>query len=1666
MSDGQLYKNRPKQNTSWLHSEPSRRARRPSSVSPVRVIEEAVSDIRESVRRNLETRYSSESSPEHELHPNVVIEREFSFDNVDINITTDNNRRDENGPHPTYARSESIESRISHRGEFSLTSYDSSVFNPEEFYLEQRTDMATQPPNTPREGTSGERPVTSADIDAEINRLRMTTTHSHRGQEQIRTCQDTRDSVLDQILEGIRGLQDRVSRLEVTNYDYYARPVRRENNHALLNLTYGRTTEDVRNQHDPINSYIKLKEARDMIPEIDGTSRNQIQKFLNASTYAMSEINPAEEKSLLKAILCTKLTGKAMHDFQTRDIRSFAQLKQEIEMCYLAKRSTTHIQREFNMLQQKHGENAREYGLRVDKLAMELYQSMVEGREQTNEQRKAILDTIQELALENFQLGLREEIQTIVRSRNYSNLAAAILGATAEEKLKGPSSRTSYTNKNKEQDQSRQGRHPAVQCQKCGKLGHLGRDCRTSRYANRFTLPKAEKTANVNNVDKYCTYCKRTGHKRDECWSLNGRPEKEQLRRSKRDIGKGKHVNTTVKVRKSKLPMRSEESFSSSSDEEEKPKTKATRAAREHQVTQVTDSGTGAGLHFITLPIQETKKGKMSFLLDTGATLTLIKVGHLKGDTLIREKQLALTGVTGHKIYTLGKIRATVTLGKREIRHTMHVVKDDFPIDYEGILGIDFLTKQRAKCDHGRRQVRIGDETFKLHPFKKMTLTPHSETIVQAVANRNRIGIVSSEETKPGIFIGSCLVEPKDYTCPISIINTTKESVEITTPLVTVDEIRVSDRASILALQHAEYENYESIEERKDNLRKQLRLGHLNREEKRAVEEICEDFCDIFHLEKDILTCTTAIAHEIKTRVDSAPVNVRPYRLPEKHKEEVNRQITNMLNDEIIRPSMSQWNAPLLVVPKKTDASGKPKLRVVVDFRKLNDLTIGDSFPLPNITDILDQLGNAKYFSTLDLASGYHQIPMHEEHKNKTAFSTPYGHFEFNRMPFGLKNAPATFQRLMNSVLTGIQGLKCLVYLDDIVIYGPNLKEHNKRLIQVMDRLRKHNLKLQPDKCEFLRKEVTYLGHIITEDGIRPDPNKLCAVENFPVPKKVKDVQSFLGLAGYYRKFIEDFSKIAKPLTKLTKKGEKFNWTAEQQIAFQSLKEKLTTAPVLSYPDFTREFLVTTDASDYAIGAVLSQGPVGQDRPIAYASRILCKAEQNYNTTEKELLAIVWAVKYFRPYLYGTRFKIVTDHRPLIWLFNISDPGSRLIRWRLKLEEYDYEIVHKAGKGNTNADALSRNPIPDDQHINSVGQKKEEEEAPKEYSEEEKRQILYEYHDAPTGGHQGIARTLSRIRLKHNWHGITRDIEEYVGKCEYCQKNKLSRKTKMPLIITDTPTRPFEKCALDIVGPLTVTTNGNKYVLTFQNNLTKLSKAIPLANQEAATVAKEFVTKIVFEHGIPEKILTDQGTNFTSEMFKNTCKLLRIEKIQTSAYHPESNGALERSHRTLAEYLRHYINNDQTDWDEWLPYAMFTYNTTPHSATGFTPFELTYGHQAILPSALARPPKPTYSYDDYAQELRERLRATNQLAKDHLQEEKFKAKLQYDKGVNKKIFKIGDKVLLLDETVRRGRSKKLESQWVGPYTIIAKFSDVNYEIKRARKTIRVHANRLKLFIEI
>lgn len=469
----------------------------------------------------------------------------------------------------------------------------------------------------------------------------------------------------------------------------------------------------------------------------------------------------------------------------------------------------------------------------------------------------------------------------------------------------------------------------------------------------------------------------------------------------------------------------------------------------------------------------------------------------------------------------------------------------------------------------------------------------------------------------------------------------------------------------------------------------QIRTDHLNSEEKQKILNLCKEFSDIFYYEGMPLTFTSKIKHAINTS-DELPVYAKSYRYPFIHKAEVESQINKMLKQNIIRPSNSPWSAPIWVVPKKADASGKQKWRVCVDFRKLNEKTVDDKYPLPNITDLLDKLGKCQYFTTLDLASGFHQIEMEERDIPKTAFSTEQGHFEYTRMPFGLKNAPATFQRVMDNILRGIQNEKCLVYLDDIIIFSTSLQEHLERLRSVFQRLRESNFKIQLDKSEFLRREVAYLGHVVTPDGVKPNPDKIQAIRNYPLPTTTKQIKGFLGLLGYYRKFINNFAKLTKPLTKCLKKGAKIEHNQEFVDCFETCKTLLMNEPILQYPDFTKSFNLTCDASNVALGAVLSQGTIGQDRPVAYASRTLNESEQNYSTIEKECLCLVWATKYFRPYLFGRKFNIITDHKPLQWLFSLKDPNSKLLRWRIKLDEFDYNIIYKKGKLNTNADALSR----------------------------------------------------------------------------------------------------------------------------------------------------------------------------------------------------------------------------------------------------------------------------------------------------------------------------------------------------------------------------------------
>lgn len=1186
-----------------------------------------------------------------------------------------------------------------------------------------------------------------------------------------------------------------------------------------------------------------------------------------------------------------------------------------------------------------------------------------------------------------------------------------------------------------------------------------------------------------------------------------------------------------------------------------------------------------------------------------------MKINCLKGELIVNENEkINLKGINNQVIQTIGTLVIPIIIDDTSINTKFNLVDKNFQIPHNGILGNKFLVDNKTIINVADNILLINNERNK-NNFNKdnnesncCILQPRTETIVEInIADPKSEGqtiMINKQELMSEVYCGNIVNTVKNGKTAISIMN------------ISEDVKHISERVmnKIMYEEGVEYRVYNiKTESNKDDritqIKSLIRCQHMNEEEKQAIFSVCEQYSDIFHLEGDKLTYTDAITHEIKVKENTSPIYRRPFRLPYSQQGEIEKQLRKMEIDDIIEPSTSPWNAPLLLVKKKQDATGIEKFRIVVDFRALNDVTINEYHPLPNITEILDSLGKSQLFSVIDLASGFHQIPLAEESREKTAFSTLQGHWQFKRMVMGLKTSPAAFQRLMNTVLAGIIGIKCLVYLDDIIIYGKNLEDHNNKLCDVFARLEQNNLKIQPSKCEFLKHECMYLGHVITKNGIKPDPNKIKSVIEYPVPKTQKHIKSFLGLSGYYRKFIKSYSSIATPLTKLLKKNTPFNWDENCQEAFEKLKSALCSEPVLVYPDFTKPFNLTTDASTKALGAILSQEQDGKDLPVAYTSRTLNKSESNYSATELECLAIVFGVKQFRPYLYGNKFIILSDHRPLTWLFNLKDPLSKLARWRIQLESYEYEIKYKPGVQNGNVDALTRmyniteikeegyptffnkfetqlitnNNIkevtgnliesPSEYHIiteiarrynfmsginyelkqkfgenqllepstnvgdvtylikegryilflttknrdkqlatyenmylsllnlkrkceekalkklimNKLGQKDELEWeqiramiryifrgtdieilicSELEYTPEEKLAILNQFHDSKFAGHLGINKTMKKLKTQYKWKGMKQDVKEYIRNCKSCQKNKITnRKIQQPMVITSTSTKPFEKIFMDIVGPLVTTQADNTYILTIQDDLTKWSMGIPIPNHQANTISEAFVVHFVCMHGIPDTILTDQGTEFLSKIFTEVCKLLEIKKLNTSPFHPQTNGSLERSHRTLAEYLRHFVDKDLNNWDQLLPYAFFTYNSTEHTSTGYQPHKLLYGIELKIPGKFKQEPEPQYNYEDYTFDLKNKLQTAYGIARDRLIKCKIRSKDNYDNSENSIEIHVKDQILLKDNT----QKNKLKSLWTGPYEVISVLDKENIVIQRGRRQVTVHKNNIKKF---
>ncbi len=660
------------------------------------------------------------------------------------------------------------------------------------------------------------------------------------------------------------------------------------------------------------------------------------------------------------------------------------------------------------------------------------------------------------------------------------------------------------------------------------------------------------------------------------------------------------------------------------------------------------------------------------------------------------------------------------------------------------------------------------------------------------------------------------------------------------------------------------------------------------------------------------LGLTNRVTHHITLQPNAQPSFVPSYRLPHSQRQVVQQKVDELLEEGVIQESHSPWNSPLFLVGKK-DGSYRP----VIDFRKVNALTVPDHYPLPILSDLLQSLGDSNtVFSSVDLLSGFWQIPLDAKSREITAFSTPSGHYEWLRLPMGLRNAPLTFQRMVNSLFSGLIGNGMFCYLDDLIIVSRDLESHLHKLDLVFTKLQEAGLKAKLSKCDFLKSRIEFLGHVVDGAGIHTVDSKIKAVQHFPTPQNVENVRSFLGLAGYYRAFVRNFASIASPLTRLLKKDVPFMWNDAQRQAFESLKHALTQAPILAFPDYTLPFTLCTDASSLGVGAVLMQSSEGQ-RPhvIAYASRTLNSAESKYSVTHMEALAVVWALKHFRDIIYGYPVTVYTDHSAVTQLFSGKNLTGRLARWYLTVQQFDPTIKYLPGKANTVADALSRNiPVAAVTQISTFSlselraaqrqdtlwshviyalESGDDSSLPKLYvpfsdfflqddvlcrtvtiSRDKVTQlvipatfvdtVLQLLHDTPSAGHPGRDRTLAAARTKYYWPTMRVDIEKHVSQCVSCAQTKGTTKTA-PILEYPLPDGPFDVVGIDLLQ-LPRSTQGSVYVLVCVDHFSRFVVLTPLPNKSATTVAHALVSHLFCPYTTPRVLLSDNGTEFKNQV--------------------------------------------------------------------------------------------------------------------------------------------------------------------------------------------------------
>ncbi|SGY29992.1 BQ5605_C002g01105 [Microbotryum silenes-dioicae] len=813
------------------------------------------------------------------------------------------------------------------------------------------------------------------------------------------------------------------------------------------------------------------------------------------------------------------------------------------------------------------------------------------------------------------------------------------------------------------------------------------------------------------------------------------------------------------------------------------------------------------------------------------------------------------------------------------------------------------------------------------------------------------------------------------------------------------------------------------------------------------------------------------------------------YPLSETELQTLSSWLKENLSKNFIRASTSPAGAPVLFVRKK-DGS----LRLCVDYRGLNKITRKNRYPLPLIPEALDRIRGAKIYTKLDLRSGYNLVRIKEGDEWKTAFRTRYGHFECLVMPFGLTNAPAAFQHLMNSIFRDLLDVSVLVYLDDILIFSGDECQHTRHVQEVLQRLINNKLYCNPKKCEFNRTSTEYLGFIISPSGVSMSQDKVKAITSWPTPTSLKELQQFLGFCNFYRRFIEGYSRVIAPLTRLLKKNTPFLLDSAALSSLDRLKQIFTSGAILCHFNPLLPSIIETDASDFAISGILSQVTDGHLRPVAFMSRKMLPAEQNYEIHDKELLAIVECIKIWRHYLEGSQhpFKIYTDHAALQYFQTKRVLTRRQARWSETVNHHKYTIEYRSGSKNNKADTLSRRPdfseggkaseqpgqillrpytlaaslvkfsppsdivdlikfhLSQDPVSNQIVNDLNHDSTLHPYfklqdnlllhhdkiyipnAEPLKVKLLAQAHDSLLSGHPGQVKTFELLDRNYTWPGMRQFVNNYVKTCDSCQRNKPTHHRKHGhLQPLPIPSKPWSSLSMDHIVDLPPS-SGFDCVLVVVDRLTKEAHFIPTHKTDSSRdLARTFLTHVFKLHGLPTDIVSDRGATFTSNWWSEFLAMLKIKPNLSTAFHPESDGQTERTNQTLEHYLRYFCDYLQTNWSELLPLAEFAYNNSFHSSIGASPFYVTRGYHPRLEVSLRD------SFVTDVPKYLQHLRSVQETArKQILQAQETQARFANLKRKPSPPFKIGDQVLLNRKNIQTSRpSSKLDSHKLGPFRI-------------------------------